>query len=116
SFAAALGIKLVPVVALPLLLFVALRAGVPRFIAFCGGFGALFALLWAPVVVNRWTPFKINALEYAGVSPRQWGLIQFGRWAGVPHSWLDFLPGPGRYFLVLTAAAVPVLIAWRRPD
>jgi hypothetical protein len=114
--AVAVSVKLVPVVVLPLLVLVAWRAGRRRLPGFLAGGAAVIALLWLPVVVNRWTEFKRNVLGYAGYGERpRWGLPEFAYAAGLPPGLQAMLVGPGRFVVLLIAAGVPLVIAWWRP-
>jgi hypothetical protein len=115
AFAAAVSIKIVPIVALPVLLLVAARSSRRRLLAFLGGGGALFAVSWGPVVLHRWTAFQRNVLSYKGLNLPQWGLLEFARIAGFSNHWQATLRGGGRYPLLLLSAGVPLLVAWRRP-
>jgi 4-amino-4-deoxy-L-arabinose transferase-like glycosyltransferase len=115
--AVAMSIKLVPVVTLPLLVLVALRLGRRRLFAFLGGTAAVFAVLWGPVVALRWGPFNANVLQYAGYGGRPtWGLPQFAHALGASPEFLDVLLRPGRWVVLLLAAGLAVLLAWRRPE
>jgi 4-amino-4-deoxy-L-arabinose transferase-like glycosyltransferase len=116
AYATGLGFKIVPIVVLPLLLLIAARSGRRRLVAFLVGSAFVMLLVWWPVVLLNWGPFKQNVLGYAGVNQHQWGLIQFGNGLGVPHGWLTFWEGPGRFVIVLVSALLPLLLAWRRPD
>jgi hypothetical protein len=116
SFAAALSVKIVPIVVLPLLLFVAARAGWRRLAHFLIGAGTVLALLWGPVIVTNWAAYRHDVLEYAGIDRRPWGIIQFANWAALPDAGVEWLIGPGRFLVVTISAIVPVLIAWRRSD
>lgn len=116
SFAVSISIKLVPVVTIGVLLVVALRSGTRRLLAFGAGAAAVLALLWVPVAVLNWAPFKQNVLGYAGYGGRaRWGLPEFGYAAGLSQRWLDLLEGPGRFLVLVLSTAVPMVIAWRRP-
>jgi hypothetical protein len=115
AFAMGLSIKLIPVVVLPLLLLVALRAGWRRLLLFGGGAALFFAATWGPVVLLRWAEFKANVLQYAGFGS-QWGVVQILRWFGVPENVLyQQVTVDGRYAALAVSAGVPVLLAWRRP-
>jgi len=115
AFAAAINIKIVPIVTLPVLLLVAARSSRRRLLAFLAGSGALLAVTWGPVVPHRWTAFKENVLGYKGLNYPQWGLVQFARTLGFSTHWQEMLRGGGRYPLLLLSAGVPLLIAWRWP-
>ena len=116
SFACSLSVKIVPIVALPVLLLIAARTGTRRLLAYLASSGLVMAVLWLPVVVRNWGPFKTNVLEYHGISQRQWGIIQLGRTIGAPHGLLIFLQEPGRFLILLISALVPLVLAWRRPE
>jgi hypothetical protein len=115
SFAAAISVKLVPVVALPVLLLIAARSGRRRLLAFLVGSGALLALSWGPVVVRQWTGFQHGVLDYSGYSPPQWGIARFAIAAGTSAHGIDLMIGPGRFVVVMLSAGIPLLVAWRRP-
>jgi hypothetical protein len=115
SFAIGLSVKLVPIVVLPALLVLAARSGRRRLYTFVACSGAFLALLWVPVLLARWTPFRHNVIGYTGGTPRVWGIVQFGRWAGMSEEWLAHLYGSGRFGLLLIVAGVPAFIVWRRP-
>jgi hypothetical protein len=114
--AIALSIKLVPIVVAPLLLVMALRSGWRRLGAFVVGAGAVFALLWVPVIVKQWAPFSKNVLGYAGTGDRRWGIPEFIQAAGGSADLQSIVQGPGRFVAVALSAAIPALIAWRRPQ
>lgn len=116
AFAAALSIKLVPIVLVPLLGIALLQQGMRRTLAFCAGALALFGPLWGPVLRWRWPEFRENVLDYAGIWVREWGIVQFASWAGAPQALIDWLVSPGRFVVVLVSALVPALIVARRRD
>jgi hypothetical protein len=115
SFAMAVSIKLVPIVALPLLLLVAARAGSRRLVGFLAGSAAFMALVWGPVVLNAWTPFEEKVLQYNGWGVPWWGLPELAQSVGASERFVDLLIGPGRFIMLLLAAGAPVILAWRRP-
>ena len=115
AFAAAISIKIVPIVALPVLLLVAARSSRRRLLAFLAGSGALLAVLWGPVVPHRWTAFEQNVLSYKGLNQTQWGVLELAHAVGLSNHWQATLRDGGRYPLLLLSAGVPLLIAWRRP-
>ncbi len=116
AFAAAISVKLVCVVAVPLLIFLAARQGLRHTVRLFGGMAALGVPLWLPVLLFRFTEFKRDVVDYGGVEPRQWGIMQLAHWAELSSGWMTFLPGPGRYIALILATCVPVLLAWRRPE
>lgn len=115
SFAVGLSIKLVPVVVLPLLLLVAVRAGVRRLAAFLVGGAVVFGVLWGPVVVYDLKPFATSVLMYKGIPQYQWGLVQFGQWLGIPGPRSPLI-GSARFLILLVTVLLPLALAWRRPD
>jgi 4-amino-4-deoxy-L-arabinose transferase-like glycosyltransferase len=115
-FGLALSIKIVPIVVAPLLLFLAFRAGWRRGAGFLAGGGVVFAVLWLPVVLLRWSEFSANVLGYSGYGEGgRWGLVAFANGLGLPKGVESALIGPGRFVVLLIAAGLPLLIAWRRP-
>lgn len=114
SFGLSMSIKIVPIVALPVLLLIAARSGRRRLYGFLGGSAAVFVVLWVPVLVKRWRPFSKNVLGFKGY-PGKWGLVQIATISGLSRHAITLLEGPGRMPLLLVTAGVPLLIAWRRP-
>ena len=115
AIAVALSIKIVPIVAGPALLVFAVRQGRRTVLRFGGGFAAVFIPVWAPALLLELGPIVRNVLGYQGSPVSQWGLVQFGHWAGDP-SWVGWLDGPGRVLLLAISAGVPALAVWRHPD
>jgi hypothetical protein len=115
SFAVAISIKLVPIVLGPVLLVALVRLGWRRVATFAAGAAVVFVPLWGPVLLRRWPEFKENVLGYDGVWAREWGPLQFAKWAHAPQSWLDLFVGPGKFVVLLLSAGIPAFIAWRRP-
>jgi len=114
AFAAALSVKLVPIILVPLLLVLLLRLGWRRLATFVGGAATLFVPLWGPVLLFAWPEFKANVLSYPGIWLREWGLPQFLRWAERPPGWVDLVVGPGRFAVLVLSAVLPALVVWRR--
>ncbi|GGU64607.1 glycosyltransferase 87 family protein [Streptomyces lavendofoliae] len=111
-----ISVKLIPVVAVPLLFATALRAGGrPVLLRFTAGFAALFLTVWGPVIALVPAGLKANVLEYAGGNFSFWGLVRFARWAGVPEPYVQLLRGDGHFLIVAAIMAVGVWLAWRRP-
>lgn len=149
AIALALSVKIVPVVALPVLLLVAWQrraevpgrrgsselsgpsglraAGLPgpdgrggRYrvpVRFVGGAGAVFAVLWVPVLLRQWPAFRDNVLGYQGTAPQQspWGLPWLGRELDLSADTLAWLSSSGRFVILAVCCLLPVLLAWRRP-
>jgi hypothetical protein len=116
SYALGLSIKLVPVVAGPLLLYVAWRAGRRHAVKLAGAATAVMVLLWGYALVAYFEPVRTNVIGYAGYGPKQWGISQFAQWLHVPQGVIEAYAGPGRFLVLLLSAGLPVLLAWRRPD
>jgi 4-amino-4-deoxy-L-arabinose transferase-like glycosyltransferase len=115
AFAAAISVKIVPIVALPVLLLVAARSGRRRLLWFLAGSAAVMAVLWTPVLVQRWTPFVHDVLGFKGY-PGKWGIVELATLAGFSKHSIQSLEDSGRSVLLLLSAGVPFLIAWRRRD
>jgi hypothetical protein len=116
AFALAVSVKLVPVILGPLLLVIVVRMGWRKVAAFAAGNAAIFLPLWGPVVLKRWPEFKANVLSYPGIKVREWGLVQFAKWADAPAGLMDFLIGPGRFVVLALSAGLPALILSFRRD
>jgi 4-amino-4-deoxy-L-arabinose transferase-like glycosyltransferase len=114
SMGIAIGIKIVPVVAVPALLVLALIRGRRDLLRFGGGFLLAFGITWLPALIAEGKPVREHVLGYAGSGISQWGLIQLGHWFDDP-GWADFLTGTGRFPIVLLCALVPAVLVWRRP-
>ncbi len=115
AMALALGIKIVPVVAVPALLIYALSRGTRTFWQYAAGLGVVFAITWGPTLVLQGGNVFTDVIGYKGVDLRQWGLVQIGHWLGDP-AWTTFLAGPGRFVVLLLCCAVPAYFVWRRPS
>jgi 4-amino-4-deoxy-L-arabinose transferase-like glycosyltransferase len=114
SMGVAIGIKIVPVVAVPALLVLALLQGRRSLLRFGAGFTAAVAISWLPALIAHAQPVREHVLGYAGSGISQWGLIQIGHWFDDP-GWADFLTGAGRFPVVLLCALAPAALVWRRP-
>jgi hypothetical protein len=97
------------------LLLMAVRSGRRRLAEFIGGAGVVFVVLWIPVIVRSWHPFARDVLGYKGY-PGKWGIPEIFSLVGASNHAIQQLEGPGRLPLLLVCAAVPLLIAWRRPS
>ncbi|MFB7917747.1 hypothetical protein [Streptomyces sp. NPDC056061] len=113
--ALSISVKFVPVVAIPALFVVALRAGRPALLRFTAGFTALIALVWGPVLVTVPENLMENVLEYAGGSWRLWGIVRFADVLGLPDSFIAFVQGDGHFLFVLACVAAGVWLALLRP-
>jgi hypothetical protein len=114
SIALALGIKVVPVVALPALVVLAATRGRRHLVEFCSGFGVMFLVTWLPALLGQGQAVRHNVLGYAGSGISQWGVAQLGHWAGDPW-WAEAVHGEGRFAVVVLCAALPAVLVWRRP-
>ncbi|MFE7467360.1 glycosyltransferase family 39 protein [Streptomyces sp. NPDC057499] len=113
--ALAISVKFIPVVVIPALFVVALRAGRPVLLRFTAGFTALFALVWGPVLATVPKNLEENVLEYAGGGFRLWGLVRFADLLGLPDSFITFIEGDGHFLFVLACVAAGILLARLRP-
>jgi hypothetical protein len=75
----------------------------------------VLAILWLPVFVQRWTPFKNDVLGFKGYNG-QWGLVEFATLAHLSKHSVQTLQNSGRSLLLVLAAGIPFLVAWRRKD
>ncbi len=114
SMGIAIGIKIVPVVAVPALLVLAFTRGRSSLVRFGAGFLIAFGITWLPALISEGRPVREHVLGYAGSGISQWGLIQIGHWFDDP-AWADFLTDSGRFPIVLLCALVPAALVWRRP-
>ncbi|MEO7260935.1 MAG: glycosyltransferase family 39 protein [Jatrophihabitantaceae bacterium] len=115
SMGIAIGIKIVPVVAIPVLLVLALTKGRSTLLKFGTGFVVAFGITWLPALIAHGQAVREHVLGYAGSGISQWGLIQIGHWFDDP-GWADFLTDTGRFPVVLLCALVPAALVWRRPS
>ncbi len=115
-FALALSIKVVPLVALPVLLLWALLRGRRTLLLFAAGLAATLAVVWGPAVVAHWPALRDNVLGYNGWSTPQWGLAQVLQDLGIRsaelRSVLDHLRTP----VVLVSALLGMGLVLRRRD
>jgi len=108
----ALGIKLVPIVALPTVAVYLLRHRRDLLTRAATGFGVAFAVTWGPAILTEWDGLTRNLLGYAGINERPWGLVRFADglgWSGAS----QFMIGPGRYVVLMMCAFIPAALAWR---
>ncbi|MFC1406065.1 MULTISPECIES: glycosyltransferase 87 family protein [Streptacidiphilus] len=112
----ALSIKIVPVVAVPALLIAAFRLGRGHGYRFAVALAATLAALWSGPMLRYPKQVHADVLSYAGISYRPWGLPHLAALMGVPLHWIHLWVGPGRFSVVLLAAATGAWIAWRRPQ
>lgn len=115
AMALALGVKIVPVVAVPALLVYALMRGRRTFLRYAIAFAAIFILTWGPALALQGKNVIKDVIGYDGSALRQWGLVQIGHWFGDPW-WSTFLIGPGRFIVLAVCCGVPAYFVWRRPS
>ncbi|MET3806174.1 hypothetical protein ABIB25_003183 [Nakamurella sp. UYEF19] len=114
SMGLALGVKIIPIVAVPALLVYAATLGARTFWRYAVGGALVFAITWGPALVLQGHNVIANVIGYKGSDLRQWGLIQIGHWLGDPW-WATFLIGPGRFVVLVLCCAGPAYLVWRRP-
>ena len=113
SLALAIGIKLVPVVAIPTLAVHLVRHRRDLLTRAVTAFGATLAITWGPAIIREASGLTHNVIGYQGISDRPWGLVHFADargWSGAT----AFLVGPGSLLVVMVCALVPAAMAWRR--
>jgi hypothetical protein len=113
-FAAAMSVKIVPIVTVPFLLLLVARSGRKRLYQFAAGGGVVFLILWVPVLVKRYTAFKTDVIGFNGY-PGKWGLVEIFSKLGASQHTITTLQNSGRTPFLVIAAALPVLLFWRRP-
>ena len=112
ALAAALGVKLVPVVVGLALLAAAVRRG--RAVPFTAAAGAAVLASWLPAVLREYPAMRANVFGYNGQAG-EWGVGAVLRGLGATGA-LDVFAGPGRYVVVAVAALPAAYWAWRRPE
>ncbi|WP_052433278.1 glycosyltransferase 87 family protein [Streptacidiphilus carbonis] len=116
AFALAVSIKVVPLVALPVLLLWALLHSRRTLLMFLGGLAVTLVVIWGPAAIGHWPQLRTNVLGYNGWSAPQWGLAQLLSDLGMKradlHPLLDHLRTP----VVAASALLGMLLVWRRRD
>jgi hypothetical protein len=117
AYSVAISIKIIPIIALPLLLVAAWALGRRRdLFRFALGGLPVFVLFWVPVLIWARAGFLTNVLGYNGSGfPRQWGLYQGAKTAGVSQGLLDFYAGTGTYIVLALCALLPAWFIRRQP-
>ena len=116
AFGLSIGIKLVPIVALPVML-ASIRK--PReFLRFASALGATVLVTWTPTLLREFSAVRTNVFEYSGYLPlrTRWGLVLFLRSLGSPAAVLTFVVGPGRFLILMACSLFPAYLVWRHPD
>jgi hypothetical protein len=117
AFSLAISIKIIPIIALPLLLVAAWALGRRRdLVRLALGGLPVFVLFWVPVLIWARAGFLANVLGYNGSGfPRQWGLYEGAKAAGVSQGLLDFYAGAGTYLVLALCALLPAWFIRRQP-
>jgi hypothetical protein len=116
TFALALSIKVVPLVALPVVLLWALLRSRRTLLMFAGGLAGTFTVVWGPSVALHWPAVRDNVLGYNGWSSPQWGLAPILSDLGVKSTELHPLLGELRTPVVVASALLGMFLVWRRRD
>ena len=104
-------VKIVAVVALPVLLVLAFRRSRGALLSLVGGGGIVFLAIWAPALLLEPGGVLHHVLGYAGNDIRQWGLSQLLTWSGMPTTATVATGDALRFGVVLTAMLVPAALA-----
>lgn len=110
----AVSIKLVPVVAIPWLLVIALGKSRTALMRFVLGGGVVLVVLWVPVALTAWPEFSTNVLGYGGISLREWGIAELLEQAGYVQAEL-WLAARGSWAVAVASLMPYVVWAMRRP-
>jgi glycosyl transferase family 87 len=111
-FAAALSVKIVPIVILPALLITAARRR--SLGSFVMGAAVVIVPLWLPVLIRQWHPFLHNVIGYSGTERVKgpWGLVNLA-WSSGHLSLARSLVFHGKLLPVLLSAALAALVVTR---
>lgn len=115
AVALSISVKLVPIVAIPVLVTWLIRCGGPRHLRQVAiGFIATMAAVWGPPILFEWSALRRDVFGYAGIPYRPWGLIKLADAMDLStvSTWLT---GPGRYAVLLVSALIPAVLSWIRP-
>jgi len=104
----AVSIKLVPLVAIPLLLVLALGRGRVVLLKFVLGGLAVLVVLWLPVMVKAGPEFNAAVLGYRGIPVREWGIAEFLERSGYVQA--DVWLAEHGYLAVVIAALMPLAV------
>lgn len=114
AMAAALGVKIVAVVAVPVLLVLAWRQSPRAFWRFGLALAGFSLLWWGPALALQGAGVLANVVGYAGWNNHVWGIDRLATWWG----WdgvAGFIEGPGRMLIVALCALLPAWWVWRSP-
>lgn len=102
-FALAVGVKVVPLVAGPVLLFAAWRQGPSAALRWLAGAGVTSAVIWLPAVLQHGRIVLENVFGYGGTDYYQgWGVGRLTVWIAGPDVWRTVASG-GTVVVVLCA-------------
>ena len=116
ALALALGVKIVPVVVLPLFAVFALLAGARVLVQLGVAFAALTAVIWLPALLTEFSAVLGNVIGYSGIAARPWGVAQLVHWVGDPEWAVWLLTYPFRFVALAVAALLPAWLVLRRRD
>ena len=117
AFSLAMSVKVVPVVALPLLLVAAWGLGRRDLVRFVLGAIPVFVVLWLPVLIIAGGGFISHVIGYTGSGfPRQWGPYKFLEFFGLPERPLLIYQNKGIYLVLALAALLPAWFIRRTPQ
>ena len=116
AFGLSVGVKLVPIVALPAMLASIRRPRESR--RFVAALAATLFLTWTPTLIREFPAVRRNVFGYAGSHPlrTRWGPVLFLRSLGSPEALLNFVVGPGRFLILVTCALLPAVLVRRHPE
>jgi hypothetical protein len=112
AMAAAVGIKLVPIVVVPAVFAAAVRRG--RGVPWAVAVGSAVLVTWLPAVAREYSAMRSNVFGYAGQTG-EWGITAVLRGLGATGA-IDAYAGAGRYVVVVAAALPAAYWAWRQPE
>lgn len=117
AIALALGVKIVPIVAVPALLVCAWQLGRMAAARFAASAVLVSLVYWGPALLHEYANVKHKVIGYAGVNlySHYWGLDGFGGRAGTS-AWTHAIEGSGRTVIVALCALLPAVLVVRRRD
>jgi len=116
AFGLSIGVKLVPIVALPAMVASIRKPQELR--RSMAAVSATVLVTWMPTVVREFSAVRRNVFGYAGYQPLRtpWGPVLFLRSLGSPEAVLNVVVGPGRFLILLVCALLPALLVRRHPE
>jgi hypothetical protein len=112
--ALALGIKLVPIVVLPVVAAYLVRHRRDLLPRATGAFFLTFAVVWGPALFSDFHSVREHVLGYGGIPDRPWGLVNLANSFGRTGT-ASFLVDPGKYLVLMIASLIPAAMVWRKP-